>query len=94
MGVGNLYPFDNCKPSIDSYDRFENVYGFGIGPTGLTYLGQAVGSIAGLGIVLYVYDYYWAKESMKAKEIDSSANMLPEKRRLVLTPISLQQETC
>ncbi|KAK5174739.1 uncharacterized protein LTR77_001821 [Saxophila tyrrhenica] len=62
---------------------FENVYGFGIGSTGLTYIGQAVGSIMGLLIVLYIYNSYWAKESKKAKEGNSSANMAPEKRLII-----------
>ena len=47
--------------------RFQNVYGFDHGSTGLSYLGQAVGSIVGLFIILYVYYFYWAKEVALAK---------------------------
>ena len=65
------------------HSSFENVYGFGIGSTGLTYLGQAVGSLAGLAIVLCIYNLYWAKESLKAKEGNSTANMAPEKRLII-----------
>ena len=63
--------------------RFQNVYGFGIGATGLTYLGQAVGSVAGLMIVLYIYNFNWAKENKRIKEGDSNANMAPEKRLII-----------
>ncbi|KAK3722114.1 hypothetical protein LTR37_002547 [Vermiconidia calcicola] len=74
---------------------FQNVYGFGIGATGLTYLGQAVGSVAGLMIVLYIYNFDWAKENKRIKEGDSNANMAPEKRLIIaqigapMFPISL-----
>lgn len=74
---------------------FQNVYGFGIGATGLTYLGQAVGSVAGLMIVLYIYNFNWAKENKRIKEGDSNANMAPEKRLIIaqigapMFPISL-----
>jgi hypothetical protein len=77
------------------FDSFANVYGFGIDSAGLTYLGQAVGSIAGLLIVLYVYKSYWAKKSLKAKEGDLTANMVPEERLIIakigapMFPISL-----
>ena len=75
--------------------RFQNVYGFGIGATGLSFLGQAVGSVVGLFIVLYIYKYYWSKESERAKEGNSNANMAPEKRLIIakigapMFPISL-----
>ena len=63
--------------------RFENVYGFGLGSTGLTYLGQAVGSVVGLLIILYIYTFHWAKESARVKQEDSNANMAPEKRLII-----------
>ena len=62
---------------------FENVYGFGIGATGLTYLGQAVGSIVGMFIILYVYYFNWTKESDRVKQGDGSASMAPEKRLVI-----------
>ena len=61
---------------------FENVYGFGIATTGLTYLGQAVGSLVGLLIILYVYNYIWTKESRLAKEAGKGM-MAPEKRLII-----------
>lgn len=63
-------------------DRFQNVYGFDLGATGLSYLGQAVGSIAGLFIILYVYNYYWSKETELAKQ-NGKAYMPPEKRLII-----------
>ena len=60
--------------------RFQNVYGFSIGATGLTYLGQAVGSIVGMFISLYVYRFLWTKASQRAKADDEGANMPPEER--------------
>lgn len=59
------------------------MYGFSVGATGLTYIGQAVGSIAGLLIILYVYNAYWSKESTLAKECNGGANMAPEKRLII-----------
>lgn len=62
---------------------FERQYGFGLGEVGLTYLGQAVGSLVGLAIMLYVYSQYWSKEIVNAKKEDSTAKMAPEKRLIV-----------
>lgn len=62
---------------------FERQYGFGLGAIGLTYLGQAVGSLVGLVIMLYVYSRYWAKEIAKAKKQDSTGKMAPEKRLII-----------
>ena len=53
------------------------MYGFGIGATGLTYLGQAVGSICGLFIILYVYKFHWSKASKLAKQANSTAMIAP-----------------
>jgi len=59
---------------------FARQYGFGLGAIGLTYLGQAGGSIVGWVIMLYVYSQYWTKETAKAKLEDTAAKMAPEKR--------------
>lgn len=34
-------------------------------------------------IMLYIYFFYWAKESIRAKQDDGSANMPPEKRLVI-----------
>lgn len=65
---------------------FDRQYGFGLGATGLTYLGQAVGSLVGLVIMLYVYSQYWSKEIAKAEKQHSTSTMAPEKR-LILAKI-------
>lgn len=62
---------------------FKRQYGFGLGATGLTYLGQAGGSIVGWVIMLYVYSHYWANETAKAKLEDSTGKMAPEKRLVI-----------
>ena len=62
---------------------FKKQYHFGLVATGLTYVGQAVGSIAGLLIMLYIYYYYWAKESERAKQDDRNAKMSPDKRLII-----------
>ena len=59
------------------------MYGFGIAAAGLTYIGQAVGSIAGMLIVLYTYYSYWTKEAARVKEVDTTASMAPEKRLII-----------
>ncbi|KAF7190139.1 Polyamine transporter 4 [Pseudocercospora fuligena] len=60
---------------------FQNVYGFGIGSTGLTYIGQAVGSLIGLVVMLCTYRIYWTKEAAKAKQ--NGEKMSPDKRLFV-----------
>lgn len=71
------------------------MYGFGIENTGLTYLGQAAGSLAGFAMLLYVYRFMWTKESQRVKREDSNAKMAPEKRLIVakigapMLPLSL-----
>jgi MFS family permease len=73
---------------------FENSYGFDLGVVGLTYLGQAVGSLVGLCIVLYVYRVYWTKEARRAEQNEPSGQMSPDRRLIVakcgapLIPIS------
>ena len=62
---------------------FQRQYGFGLAATGLTYLGQAVGSVAGLIIMLCIYSQYWANEIAKVKKEDSTAKMAPEKRLII-----------
>jgi len=62
---------------------FENVYGFSIGATGLTYLGQAVGSVVGMFIILWVSKYVWKKENDRAKQATGKSSMAPEKRLLI-----------
>lgn len=70
---------------------FETVYGFGIRQTGLTYLGQAVGSFVGFGILLFTYRVYWTRQAQLAKP----SKMAPEKRLVVamvgapMLPLSL-----
>ncbi|KAK3059871.1 hypothetical protein LTS18_009875, partial [Coniosporium uncinatum] len=59
---------------------FENVYGFGIGVTGLTYLGQAIGSIVGFFVILAVYQFYWVPHARRLKKEDGGAKMAPEER--------------
>ncbi|KAM3418133.1 hypothetical protein BST61_g6337 [Cercospora zeina] len=41
---------------------FQNVYGFGLGSTGLTYLGQLVGAIVGLAIMVYISVVKWPRK--------------------------------
>lgn len=73
---------------------FENVYSFSISSTGLTYLGQAVGSICGLCIMLYTYRFYWTPQSHLAKT-RGEGKMSPDKRLVVamlgapMLPVSL-----
>ena len=73
----------------------ETVYDFGTASTGLTYLGQAAGSLVGLCIMLYTYSYYWTREAQKAKKQDPSGKMSPDKRLIVamigapMIPVSL-----
>lgn len=75
---------------------FETVYGFDIGSTRLTFLGQAVGSFIGLIIMLCIYRFYWTKEAHhKAKKTEVNGKMSPDKRLVIammgasLIPISL-----
>jgi multidrug resistance protein len=60
---------------------FETMYGFNLGNVGLTYLGQAVGSIIGFFVIIYVYEYVWAKEARLAKE--QNRKVPPETRLLI-----------
>ncbi len=82
MGVCIFSTYGSSIEALTQYASFENVYGFDIAATGLTYLGQAVGSLAGLLIILYVYNFIWTKESRLAKEAGIS-NMAPEKRLII-----------
>ena len=63
---------------------FENVYGFRLGPTGLTYLGQTVGSMVGLAIMLYVYKYTWAPQTQRLK---AEGQKVPPERRLIIAKL-------
>ncbi|KAK4493737.1 hypothetical protein PRZ48_014922 [Zasmidium cellare] len=65
---------------------FQNTYGFDLGSTGLTYLGQAVGSIVGLAIILYYSQYRWAEETRKLVEVDTEAKF-PSERKLIIAKI-------
>lgn len=65
---------------------FEHTYRFNLGSTGLTYLGQAVGSIFGLAIILYFSQYRWAVETKKLVEADPEARYPPE-RKLIIAKI-------
>ena len=58
---------------------FETQYHFSLTSTGLTYLGQAAGSLVGLSIMLYIYRFYWTRETVKAKP----GKMAPEKRLII-----------
>lgn len=59
---------------------FERVYGFDLGSVGLTFLGQAVGSIIGFLIVIYFDRYFYQPASRRCKEKDSAAKLPPEQR--------------
>jgi len=63
---------------------FETVYGFSLGITGLTYLGQTVGSMVGLAIMLYVYNYVWAAQSRRAQV---EGQKVPPERRLIIAKL-------
>lgn len=63
---------------------FETVYGFSVIQQGLTYLGQAVGSVVGATIILYVYRFYWTKEDAEVKkQYGPDAKMSPDKRLVI-----------
>lgn len=72
---------------------FMTEYGFDLESTGLTYLGQAVGSLAGLCIMLYVFYAVWPKQA-RQMEVRGKAKLPPEHRLLIakmgapLIPIS------
>ncbi|KAF7187888.1 Polyamine transporter 4 [Pseudocercospora fuligena] len=74
---------------------FENTYGFNLGAVGLTYLGQAVGSIIGCAVIIYTSKVVWAKETDRLKESDPNARLPPERKLIiakigaVLLPIGL-----
>lgn len=59
---------------------FEHVYDFDTPITGLTYLGQGVGSFFGLLIMLWLYRFYWAPITEHIRKRDPDAKMPPEKR--------------
>lgn len=63
---------------------FMTVYGFNLGATGLTYLGQAVGTWIGLAVIIYVYKAVWVKMSRAAKE---KGEKLPPEHRLFIAKI-------
>lgn len=71
---------------------FQKTYKFDTISVGLTYLSQAVGSVAGFLIMVYCYEFIWKKESAKAKA--EGGKMAPEKRLIIakigapLLPIS------
>ncbi|KAK4620102.1 Polyamine transporter 4 [Fulvia fulva] len=65
---------------------FRTTYGFGLGSIGLTYLGQAVGSLAGLAITLFIFEVIWTKEHAKLREADPQAKFPPE-RKLILAKV-------
>ena len=65
---------------------FETQYGFSIKVTGLTYLGQAVGSIVSLGIMAYISQVIWAKDLRRLQETSREAKLPPE-RKLILAKI-------
>lgn len=73
---------------------FQNTYGFSIGSTGLTYLGQAAGTLVGLFIILYFSQYQWASEIRRLQEDDPEARLPPERKLIIaklgapLLPIS------
>ena len=62
---------------------FETVYDFSTPSTGLTYIGQAVGSFVGFLILLYTYRFYWANIAEKLQKQDPEAKMSPDKRLIV-----------
>nr|POE99415.1 polyamine transporter 4 [Quercus suber] len=74
---------------------FKTRYNFGLGTVGLTYLGQAVGSLFGLAIMLYITQIHWKRLARNAKQQDQDAKLEPESRLLMakigapLLPISL-----
>ncbi|KAK4506304.1 hypothetical protein PRZ48_000034 [Zasmidium cellare] len=63
---------------------FMTVYEFNLGATGLTYLGQAVGTWVGLALIIYVYKAVWVKMSREAKE---KGEKLPPEHRLLIAKI-------
>ena len=65
---------------------YETQYGFSIEITGLTYLGQAVGSLVSLGIMVYISQVLWAKETRRLQENNQEAKLPPE-RKLILAKI-------
>lgn len=62
---------------------FEKVYGFNLGSVGLTFLGQAVGSIIGFLIVVAFNKYYYLPKSRELKSKDESNKLSPEYRLFV-----------
>ncbi|KAI5364037.1 Putative major facilitator superfamily, MFS transporter superfamily [Septoria linicola] len=72
---------------------FENVYGFGIGVTGLTYLGQLVGTFIGLGIMIWISIYRWprqaAAKSQEGTKLEPEYRLLSAKIGAPCLPISL-----
>lgn len=65
---------------------FETQYGFSIGITGLTYLGQAVGSLVSCGITCYISQVIWAEETTRLTKVNPAAKLPPE-RKLILAKI-------
>ncbi|EME41322.1 hypothetical protein DOTSEDRAFT_81674 [Dothistroma septosporum NZE10] len=65
---------------------FKTTYDFGLGSVGLTYLGQAVGSVAGLTIIVFISETIWAKELAKIRETDLTAT-LPTEKKLILAKL-------
>ncbi|PIA91482.1 Fluconazole resistance protein 1 [Cercospora beticola] len=61
---------------------FQNVYGFGLGSTGLTYLGQLVGTIVGLCIMLYISVVKWPRD-LEALKQEGGSKLPPEHRLLI-----------
>lgn len=53
----------------------EKVYGFDLGSAGLTFLGQAVGSIIGFLIVVAFHKYYYLPTNRELKKSDESKKL-------------------
>lgn len=65
---------------------FETVYHFSLGVTGLTYLGQLVGTLAGVIIMVYISKVSFEREFVRLQKEDPAAKLAPE-RKLIFAKI-------
>lgn len=59
---------------------FAKAYGFGIGPTGLTFLGLGIGSLVACGIMILFSRFVFRRHTARSREQGRGGKVDPEKR--------------
>lgn len=77
INFGLLNAFFAAFPSI-----FRDIYGFNLSRIGLTFLGQAVGSLCGFCMIVAFDKYFYQRKAQSAKEQGKGMAKLPPEQRL------------